>query len=401
MNSENNNNSNNNSPGLKKGGISNPFFNNNETLIKPTIENKNDSVSSASNPSIIQIVIRDNLENESPSEINLNAIEYHTGSEQRLDKFLGTIAKVGSRSKAEYLIKNNFVTVNNKQANKTSLILKNADLIQVTIPPAEPVNLQPLNINLEILFEDKDIAVVNKPAGLVVHPAAGHAQDTLVNVLIAQIDDLSMGYGEERPGIVHRIDKDTSGILVIAKNDMAQENLVQQFKSRQVHRIYYALCLGVPLQAKGRITSYLSRHPTDRKKFSSVLGPDKKIIRNEIPNFEKGKWAATNYELIDQTGSGISYLKLKLETGRTHQIRVHLSEIGIPIAADPIYTQSNKLISIKSVNDRKIIQETPRLALHAAELGFNHPKTLQPLHFSVDWPQDIQPVLNKLGLKTK
>lgn len=315
---------------------------------------------------------------------------------QRLDKVVGSIPAVGSRSKAESLISQGLVSLNSKSC-KPSVAIKSGDQIQIQIPDPTPTELQPLDLALDILFEDTDIVVVNKPAGLVMHPAAGHAQDTLVNALLGQVEDLSMGFGEERPGIVHRLDKDTSGILVVAKNDKAQEILAEQFKSRTVHRIYFAMCMGVPREGKGRITSYLARHPTDRKKYASVLDINKKIIQQQIPEFSKGKWAATNYQLVKQTGSGISLLKLKLETGRTHQIRVHLSEMGWPIIADPIYGSNHKLSSIKSVNDRKLVTAFPRLALHAAELGFQHPKTNESLLFKVDWPQDLHPLLSQLG----
>lgn len=239
--------------------------------------------------------------------------------------------------------------------------------------------------------------VINKPAGLVVHPAAGHAHDTLVNALISHTDDLSMKFGEERPGIVHRLDKETSGIIVVAKNDKAHESLTAQFKERSTHRIYYAVCIGTSRNLNGTIRSFLARHPVDRKKYASVLGEDRRPLQDQDDPPDIGKWAVTHYDVLARK-SGLSYLKLKLETGRTHQIRVHLSENGLPIAGDTLYGADKK---IKSVEQRVIQEELrslPRFLLHAAELGFTHPRTQERMLFKQEWPADIMTHIKKWGL---
>lgn len=298
---------------------------------------------------------------------------------ERLDKALGLVVEVGSRSRAAVLIDQGKVLVNGK-SEKASYKLRANDQIQISLPEPEPTHLVPLSLKLDILFEDRDLLVVNKPPGLVVHPAAGHAQDTLVNALIHHTDDFDMKFGDERPGIVHRLDKDTSGVLVVAKNDFTQTALQEQFKARTVHRIYYAVCAGIPLRPEGKIESYLARHPVDRKRYASVRHGDGTL----------GKYAATNYWQLRKNNSGLTLLKLKLETGRTHQIRVHLSEFGLPIVGDPIYGKKKTSNAVKDV---------PRLALHAAELGFVHPRTKANLSFKVPWPDDFILLLRSWGFE--
>jgi len=315
----------------------------------------------------------------------------------RLDKALSLNAQIHSRSRAEYLINLGLVRVNNKLV-KSSYKIRVDDEIRVDIPEAETSELKPLALALDIVFEDEDLIVLNKPSGLVVHPAAGHSQDTLVNALIHHTDDLSMKFGENRPGIVHRLDRDTSGLLVIAKNDFTHEALALQFKNKTNHRIYYAVVIGVPKADQGTIQSFLARHPTDRKKYASVLDLYKKIIREPKPPVEQGRWAITHYRKLSSTADGLSFLQLKLETGRTHQIRVHLSELQWNILADDIYTSSAQLHRIKSAELRLKIQDFPRLALHAAELGFKHPRTGEEMMFKQDWPPEIKARIKDLGL---
>lgn len=308
---------------------------------------------------------------------------------QRIDKFLALDPLISTRNRALHLIESGAVLLNNKKC-KASSIVKENDVIKIQIPEPKPTELQPLDLKLDILFEDQDVIVVNKPSGLVIHPAAGHAQDTLVNALIAHTDELSMKFGEERPGIVHRIDKETSGLLVVAKTDLAQQKLVEQFKDRKVHRIYYAVCIkktSGDVSEQGRITSYLARHPTDRKKFASIRNVQKKILTDLINPPNHGKWAATNF-WIQSKNENLYYIKLKLETGRTHQIRVHLSENGLPLIGDTLYGGPNEVKRI----------ELNRFYLHAAELGFIHPRTNQELNFKCDWPDDDLKVIEKLGL---
>jgi 23S rRNA pseudouridine1911/1915/1917 synthase len=301
----------------------------------------------------------------------------------RLDKFLGSLPDVQSRSRALNLIQAGAVAVDEANA-KASLILTGGEHIQIDIPDAEPLDLQPLDLKLDILFEDEHLLVLNKPAGLVVHPAAGHAQDTLVNALIAHADDFAMKFGENRPGIVHRLDKETSGLMVVAKTDTIQEELALQFKNRTIQRRYFAIVCGIMKQQQGTIKSFLARHPVDRKKFASIKNQQKKIIQEPNLNPGIGKWAHTDYEVIARHQTGFTYLKLKLHTGRTHQIRVHLSELGYPILGDETYGASKR------------VKLVPRFALHAAELGFLHPSTKKQMSFEVNWPEDYRELVQQL-----
>ncbi len=285
-------------------------------------------------------------------------------SSQRLDKWLSYLDFIPSRSRAAELIDRGLVTVSGVRL-KASQKISAGMIVQIEIPAAEPVGLSAWDAPLAILFEDSDLIVVNKPAGLVVHPAAGHAQDTLVNILLHHTKDLAMGFNEMRPGIVHRLDRDTSGILVVAKNDLAHLSLARQFKDKTTHRIYWALVHHRPSGRDGTIKTLLARHPSDRKRFAS--------------HETKGKVAITHYKTI-QSNHDYSWLQLKLETGRTHQIRVHLSEKGLPILGDPIYGAR--------VKDKKLNFVT-RMALHACELGFVHPRTKQELLFKAEWPDEL------------
>lgn len=303
----------------------------------------------------------------------------------RLDRFLGTNERIGSRSRAVQLLEKGYITINGKPA-KASLFLKKGDNIIVKIPiTPEPSELQPLNFKLDIVFEDDDIIVVNKPAGLVVHPAAGHQQDTLVNALLNYTDKLSMGFNETRPGIVHRIDRDTSGLLVVARNDAAHKSLAEQFKQKTTHRVYWAIVFGVYAEASGKFQSLLARHPKDRKKFASTKGD--------------GKVAITHYTQLKTYRGEVALLKLRLETGRTHQIRVHVSESGHPIVGDRLYGSDAKLKNVKNKELRTQIEAMERFALHACELGFKHPTTGEDLHFKVDWPEDLKSLVTTMGIE--
>ncbi|WP_413292206.1 RluA family pseudouridine synthase [Bdellovibrio sp. HCB185ZH] len=314
----------------------------------------------------------------------------------RLDKALTLLPEVETRSRASHLIENSLVKVNGKVA-KASLALKATDLLEITLPAPVPTELQSYDLKLDVLFEDSDVIVINKPAGLVVHPAAGHAHDTLVNALISHTDDLSMKFGEERPGIVHRLDKETSGIIVVAKNDKAHESLTSQFKERSTHRIYYAVTIGTARNLSGTIKSFLARHPVDRKKYASVIGDDRRPLQDYEDPPMIGKWAVTHYETVSRK-SGLSYMKLKLETGRTHQIRVHLSENGLPIAGDTLYGADRKIKSVEQRQIQEDLRALPRFLLHAAELGFTHPRTQERMFFKQDWPEEILSLIKKWGL---
>jgi 23S rRNA pseudouridine1911/1915/1917 synthase len=291
----------------------------------------------------------------------------------RLDRVLAQLDFISSRSRAAWLMDRGLVSLQGKPL-KASFKAQTGDQIQIELPPQEASSLQPLDAPLDVLFEDDSLVVLNKPAGLVVHPAAGHQQDTLVNILLQHIDQLSMGFAENRPGIVHRLDRDTSGILVVAKNDLAHHHLAEQFRLKTAHRIYWAIVHGVPKLASGTITSHLARHPQDRKRFASNKAG-------------QGKSAITHYKLLQSLPSDLSWLQCKLETGRTHQIRVHLSESGHPIIADPIYGRRNER------------NPAPRLALHACELGFEHPRTHQQMLFRVGWPAELRTWVETLGFR--
>jgi 23S rRNA pseudouridine1911/1915/1917 synthase len=295
---------------------------------------------------------------------------------QRLDKFLATLDFVPSRSRAVELIEAGLVTAEGRKL-KASLNLRAGLSLKIELPDPTPATLLPLAAPLDIMFEDEDLVVVNKPSGLVVHPAAGHAQDTLVNILLHHVKTLAMGFGESRPGIVHRLDRDTSGILVIAKNDRAHHHLARQFRMKTAHRIYWALVQGVPPLKAGTFRSHLARHPQDRKRFA--------VNANGV-----GKSAVTHYKLKKTLPSKISWMECILETGRTHQIRVHLSTAGLPILGDPIYGPKRSKVSANL--------PLTRLALHATELGFEHPRTHEKMFFKAGWPDDLLPLVKALDL---
>jgi 23S rRNA pseudouridine1911/1915/1917 synthase len=289
----------------------------------------------------------------------------------RLDRWLATLEFIPSRSRAGELIDRGLVTLNGKKL-KASYKVAAGTSIQIELPPPSDEGLEPLNAPLDVMYEDEDLIVINKPSGLVVHPAAGHAQDTLVNILLHHTGGLSMGFSEKRPGIVHRLDRDTSGVLVVAKNDEAHHGLAAQFKEKTVHRIYWAIAAGTPMPGQGTLKSTLARHPSDRKRFaSSKTGA--------------GKHAVTHFRSLERAG-GFSWMECRLETGRTHQIRVHLSELGHPILGDPVY-------------GGKFKKTAPRLMLHACELGFNHPRSLARLTFKEPWPTEAARFIAKTGFK--
>lgn len=302
----------------------------------------------------------------------------------RIDRWLSVQFPELSRSYIVNLFEKEKITVNGHIV-RTSYKMRLNDLIELKIPETESAEIVPLNAPLEIVYEDRELAVINKPSGLVVHPAAGHAQDTLVNILLYHIKDLSMK-NENRPGIVHRIDKETSGLLVIAKNDHTHENLSNQFKNKTAHRIYYAVVEGVPTPANGVIQSYLQRSHSDRKKYASVK-INNKIIREADLNIENAKWAVTTYKILEKN-QGKSLIKLKLQTGRTHQIRIHMSELGCPIVGDVIYGYPQKKYKENDLS---------RFFLHAAELGFFHPTLNTYMQWAVSWPKKDSDQLKNWG----
>ena len=305
---------------------------------------------------------------------------------QRLDKALVACPEVATRSQASRLIALENVRFGGKIA-KASRAVKAGEEFDVDVPFGEADPLAPYDFPLDAVYEDSDLIVINKPAGLVVHPACGHQDDTLVNALVHRTPDLSMGFDERRPGLVHRLDKGTSGLLVVAKNDEAHRFLAKQFKLKTARRLYRAVAFGRFRQAIGTVRSRLRRHPDDRKRIASV--PEALAAGDDPP----GKLAITHYEVIKEHACGLALVELRLETGRTHQIRAHLSEMGHAIVGDETYGGKKRAKGLASPALRKLIADMPRFALHAAELGFAHPRTKEQMIFRVDWPQDLREIL--------
>lgn len=306
----------------------------------------------------------------------------------RIDKALATIEKIATRSQAARLIQQGLIRINGKVL-KASYLTVLGDIINIEIPITMTSVLVPYDFKLVVPYEDDDLLIVDKPAGLVVHPAYGHAQDTLVNALLAHTSELSQGFNETRPGLVHRIDKDTSGLLVIAKNEEAHRLLALQFQRKTTHRLYRAMAFGKFVVESGKIESYLRRHPDDRKRVASTP------LRED--GTSDGKLAITHYRMLEYHPTGISLVELRLETGRTHQIRVHLSENGHPIVGDETYGAGKRVKTLKSVHLRKMIEALPRFALHAMELGFVHPRTGNTMRFRAPWPSDLMPLIEHCG----
>ncbi|HEX2768870.1 MAG TPA: RluA family pseudouridine synthase [Geobacteraceae bacterium] len=305
---------------------------------------------------------------------------FPVGSEPaRLDLVVGALEGL-TRSMARRLIEAGLVTVDGTK-EKPSLKLRGGEKVIVTIPPPVPAEPAAETIPLEILYEDSDLVVVNKPAGMVVHPGAGNASGTLVNALLGHCHDLSGIGGELRPGIVHRIDKDTTGVLVVAKNDPAHRSLSHQFKEHTIKRVYLALVFGSPKADKGRIESVIGRHPVDRKRMSGAA--------------RRGKKAVTHWQAVSRY-QGLTLMRLKLETGRTHQIRVHLCEAGHPLAGDTVYGGSGRLATILDPQLRELIKGMGRQALHAKTLGFIHPATGEYLEFDTELPTDMARIIDYL-----
>ncbi len=298
---------------------------------------------------------------------------------QRLDAFLAEALPDISRAQLKKLIDNQQVICDGAPT-KASFKLKGGETIQISLPPPQPLEAIAESIPLDILYEDQDLIVINKPAGMVVHPAAGHSQGTLVNALLHHCDDLAGIGGALRPGIVHRLDKDTSGVLVVTKHDSAHQHLAEQFRRHSIKREYLALIHGHMSAARGSIDQPLGRHPVHRKRFSAKARNSKRAVTHWsiIDNFEQEKF---------------SLIRLQLETGRTHQIRVHLSEAGHPLVGDPLYGKRAELNNIKDHQLRLLIRQLPGQALHAHSLGFIHPRSGDFLEFSSDIPAPLRHII--------
>ena len=290
-------------------------------------------------------------------------------SGERLDAFVARVAPELTRSAAQKLIEQGAVTRNGKPGKKNDK-LNVGDEISVEIPEPKEVDIVAKDIPLDIVYEDEDVVVINKPKGLVVHPAAGHQDDTLVNGLLYALgDDLSGINGELRPGIVHRIDKDTSGLLAVAKNDLAHTMLASQLKDHSMARTYEAIVCGSFREDSGTVNAPIGRHPSDRKKMTVTA-------RNS-------KEAVTHWEVVKRY-RGYTHIRCKLETGRTHQIRVHMAHIGHPILGDMVYGHKKPELGQDSQ------------CLHAGQLCFRHPRDGRPILVFAELPQYFKDVIAKL-----
>ena len=293
------------------------------------------------------------------------------GFDGRLDKYLSE-ALSKTRSFVQKIIEEGNVWVNQSQVLKPAYKVKSGDIIKVVIPEPKQLSLVAQDIDIEVVYEDEHLAVINKPRGMVVHPGAGNFENTLVNALLHKFSGrLSSINGVIRPGIVHRLDKDTSGLLIVAKTDEAHIKLSEALKSHQIKRIYYAICEGVLKEDSGVINAPIGRHPVNRLKMAVV------------PN---GKEAVTYFEVLERFDK-YTFIKLRLKTGRTLQIRVHMSYIGYPLLGDSSYGRAKNEFGVQGQ------------VLHAGEIEFVHPITSKVLHFSADLPEYFLEILNILRNK--
>lgn len=307
----------------------------------------------------------------------------------RLDKALVALNPQFSRSRLQGLIETGDVTLNDEVCVTASRKVKAGDRLMVSVPELVESDPQPENIPLNIVFEDDHIIVINKPVGMVVHPAAGNYTGTLVNALLYHCGDTLSGInGVRRPGIVHRLDKDTSGLMIVAKNDYAHNFLAEQLQDRSLSRVYRALVLGEPIPRKGVVQTLIGRHPSNRLKMAVL--------------FRSGREAITRYQIEREFRGALSLVECRLETGRTHQIRVHMEHLGHPLVGDPLYgPQPNALRSrlIKAGYPEDVAQAAihfPRQALHAAELSFIHPDSEDEMTFAAELPEDYSRLISML-----
>lgn len=289
---------------------------------------------------------------------------------ERLDKYVSLIYPDFSRSFFQKLIKDSAILVNDKP-EKANYRMRAEDVVTIQFPDAVETAIEPENIPLDILYEDKDVLIVNKPKGMVVHPSAGHYSGTLVNGILYHCKDSLSGInGEIRPGIVHRIDMDTTGSLIVCKNDISHVNIAEQIKEHSVNRIYEGVVHGNVKQDEGTIEGAIGRHPIDRKKMAI--------------NEKNGKPAITHYKVLARFGN-YTYMQFKLETGRTHQIRVHMASIGHPLLGDNLYASGKTAF-------KNLIGQT----LHAKTIGFVHPTTHEYMEFQAPLPEYFENLLSRL-----
>jgi 23S rRNA pseudouridine1911/1915/1917 synthase len=299
---------------------------------------------------------------------------------KRLDLFLADHVAGQSRAQIQRLIREGAILLNNAHAKAGSKV-KEGDVVNGEIPALKDAAVLPEDLPLTFIYEDAHICVVDKSAGMVVHPAGMVQSGTLVNALLFHVRDLQGVGGVLRPGIVHRLDKGTSGVMVVAKNDHAHEALVRQFQQREVQKIYLALVYGSMEKEEGVIAAPLGRHPTDRKRFS---------VRTRQPKEAVTQWR------VRERFAGITYVEVAPKTGRTHQIRVHMSAIAHPLVGDPVYTKTRRLAQIADPVLKKCIESLGRQALHAFRISFRHPMTDKTMEFTAPLATDMEKILEVL-----
>lgn len=311
----------------------------------------------------------------------------HDDEGARLDKVLATAWPEQSRSRIKALIENDHLTLNDQPVRKMSTKVKQGDVFTLVIPPAEVADPEPENIKLDVLYEDDDLLVINKPAGMVVHPAAGNETGTLVNALLAHCGDSLSGIGGvKRPGIVHRLDKDTSGAMVVAKNDTAHRALSTLFSEdkENIDRAYLAVVWGVPRPLEGDIEGNIGRSPRNRKKMT--------VLKSA------GKYALTHYKTLQVRDDSLaSLVECRLSTGRTHQIRVHMTHIGHSLVCDPVYGRNKNLQKFNPAV-QSLLLTFNKQALHARTLGFMHPRTGEYISTTAPLPDDLLILIDSLNL---
>ncbi len=305
---------------------------------------------------------------------------------ERADKLMASVVEGLSRNRIQMLVDEGNVKLNGVALQNASEKLKNGDVIEIHIDDPKPTHIKPKKMDIDIVYEDDDLLVINKPFGMTVHPGAGNYDDTLVNGLLAEMgDNLSGINGVMRPGIVHRLDRDTTGLMLVAKNDKAHAFLSEAIKNREVTRIYHALVWNAPALPAGKIEANIGRHPRERKKMA--------VLKST------GRTAITHYKLLetffDRT---LSLVECKLETGRTHQIRVHFEHKGMPLVGDLTYSGQITQKKVGSLPEplRNPITWFHRQALHARYLAFTHPSTLEEMEFEAPYPYDFATLLKLL-----
>lgn len=315
---------------------------------------------------------------EERSEQDLQVVVPEGTRAERADKMLARLYPELSRSRWQKLLQDGRVWQDDRvlvQKNK----LRAGDVVDFSVPPVESLDLVPVEMDLEILHEDEDLLVLNKTAGVVVHPGAGTGNDTLVHGILHHCEGQLSGIGGiERPGIVHRLDKETSGVLIVAKSDVAFQGMAEQFASRSIEKFYTAMVKGVPGEASGQIEEPIGRHPVHRVRMA---------CRKE------GRYALTDYRLVKQWDTLASMLYLQIHTGRTHQIRVHLKHLGCPVLGDTLYGYKGQVIVDGSPEQ---LPEVPRVMLHAARVGFTHPVTGDSMSLEAPFPEDMQLAVDAL-----